>query len=301
MLVSIITRTKDRLKVLDRAKSSVLGQDYENIEWVLINDGGEDIPSTFFSGLESSLASFVYINVPKSIGMEAASNKAISRSNGELILIHDDDDDLNPKAISEMVTFLENNSVLSGVITNYNYKEECFSDGEWVTVSESEVKTLSSDCLLLIDILKNNIFPPISFMFYRRAYDTIRGYDERLSVLGDWDFNLRFLYCFRVGHLDKNLANYYVRSLNDLSSYSNSVVKDRCKHLRSHEVVINKYISEPASYDFPGLGGALLLEYRNKEQVSLLAEVSKNSISAILSFLSKLWSKVYGKRFKNIR
>ena len=44
-----------------------------------------------------------------------------------------------------------------------------------------------------------NQYSPISFLFRRSCYEKISGFDESLPVLGDWDFNLRFLLKYDIG------------------------------------------------------------------------------------------------------
>ena len=46
-------------------------------------------------------------------------------------------------------------------------------------------------------------------MFSKKAFDQIGGFDETLPVLGDWDFNIRFLEKFEIGLIRENLANYH--------------------------------------------------------------------------------------------
>ncbi|WP_363323715.1 glycosyltransferase, partial [Accumulibacter sp.] len=43
-LVAVITRTKDRPLLLQRALESVSGQSLTDIQWVIVNDGGEPAP-----------------------------------------------------------------------------------------------------------------------------------------------------------------------------------------------------------------------------------------------------------------
>src|SRR5581483_11703423 len=56
-----------------------------------------------------------------------------------------------------------------------------------------------------------NPFPPISFVYARRVLDELRGYREDLPVLGDWEFNLRFVARHQIGVIPRPLARYHVR------------------------------------------------------------------------------------------
>ena len=96
-------RTKDRALFLSRAVSSVLGQTYSNWTLVVVNDGGDP------AAVDAVLAEHAHrladrvtvVHNPASVGMEAASNIGIRHANTHYLLIHDDDDTLEPE-------FLEN-------------------------------------------------------------------------------------------------------------------------------------------------------------------------------------------------
>ena len=58
----------------------------------------------------------------------------------------------------------------------------------------------------------DNPYAPIAFVYRRSVHERIGLFDERFSVVGDWDFNLRFLQVFEVGVIDQRLANYHWRT-----------------------------------------------------------------------------------------
>jgi hypothetical protein len=92
-------------------------------------------------------------------------------------------------------------------------------------------------------MVNGNFFPPIAFLFRRTVHDQVGGYDETLPVLGDWDFNLRFLLKADIGVLPKPLAYYHHRDVGGTSAaYSNSVIGGIDKHLEYSSIVRNKYI-----------------------------------------------------------
>ncbi|MBT6461191.1 MAG: glycosyltransferase family 2 protein, partial [Opitutae bacterium] len=120
--VSIITRTKDRPVLLKRAIESVLNQTYTDWLHVIVNDGGEK------EAVESILEPFrdryrdrlQILHHDESLGMQEASNAGIKNSNGEFIVIHDDDDSWSPGFLNACLSFLEaegSESTYQGVIT----------------------------------------------------------------------------------------------------------------------------------------------------------------------------------------
>jgi hypothetical protein len=56
-------------------------------------------------------------------------------------------------------------------------------------------------------------------------------------VLGDWEFNLRFLLEADIGVIGERLANYHVRDLEPEGPFGNSVVASRDRHVEYAHIV----------------------------------------------------------------
>ena len=239
-LVSIITRTKDRPVLLRRALKSVAAQDYKYIEHIIVNDGGSPlvVENEILSSdcLSSNLK---VLHNKTSLGMEAASNAGISHSKGKFLLIHDDDDSLKPNFVSECINYLSNNSSCSAVVTRSIYVSEQIN-GNTVQILGEYPYNSWLEYVMMSEMAVNNIFPPISFIFSREIYDEIGGFNESLPVLGDWDFNLKFLALADIGVIPEELAYYHHRDQgNTASSYSNSVIGGIDKHKKYRPIMIN--------------------------------------------------------------
>ncbi|MDP5209203.1 glycosyltransferase family A protein [Microbulbifer sp. 2205BS26-8] len=245
-IVAIITRTKDRPVLLKRAAESVEKQTFKNYVWVIVNDGGE------LSKVENIInlcgvdkRKIILVNNPISLGMEAASNSGIHSSKSKYIVIHDDDDSWEPKFLEKTVEFLEcsRNKNYKGVITDTQYVSEEIIDSH-VKIHGSWPYNNWVNTVHIMEMACGNFFPPIAFVFLRSVYDEIGGFDESLPVLGDWDFNLRFLNLENIGVVKECLANYHHRDVNSQgdSSYSNSVIGGISKHQEYEPIVRNKFI-----------------------------------------------------------
>jgi glycosyltransferase involved in cell wall biosynthesis len=246
--VAIITRTKDRPVLLVRAAESVARQTYENYVWVVVNDGGMAEPvREILAECAVDPRRILLCDNERSLGMEAASNVGIRQSESEFIVIHDDDDSWASEFLNETVSFLRSpgGRKYGGVITKSVYvSEEIVGDRvveharlpyqDWVEVAH------------LSEMANGNFFPPIAFVFRRAICEQIGGFDEQLPVLGDWDFNLRFLLKADIGVLPMPLAFYHHRDVGGTSAeYSNSVIGGISKHQEYSPIVRNKYIRNP--------------------------------------------------------
>ena len=245
--VAIITRTMNREILLRRAKNSIENQTYKDYMWVIINDGGDIEP--VLKVVNESIVDprrLVVINNFINIGMEAASNRAINTINSKYIVIHDDDDSWHPMFLETTTKFLESSEgkKYGGVITDTVYVSEAIENDK-VKIYE---KRPYNDWVLNVQIsemAQGNFFAPICFLFKRDIYNEIGGFDENLPVLGDWDFNLRFLMKTDIGVIKEPLAYYHHRDRDDgtkHSTYSNSVIGGISKHIEYASIVRNKFI-----------------------------------------------------------
>lgn len=232
--VAIITRTKNRILLLRRAIESVLGQVFENWLMVIVNDGGkqEEIEWLVQKYYDQFKGRCKIIHNPVSIGMEAASNVGIKTSDSDYVVIHDDDDSWHPDFLQKCVDLLDNNPHpnFAGVIT-YTIRILEKIENSNIIMQQREPFNTWLRAVTLYRMTANNIFSPISFVYQRCVLDEIGYYREDLPVLGDWEFNLRFISKYDIYLIPEELAFYHHRLETKTGVYSNSVVKDDNKHI----------------------------------------------------------------------
>ena len=244
-IVAIITRTKNRPILLERAARSVASQTFENYEWIIVNDGGnlQDVVNVL-KKCSVDPTKITICHNQHSLGMEAASNAGIAASKSEWIVIHDDDDSWHPKFLEQTTRFLrEKRNIYQGVITGTLHitEEIC---GETVIEHARVPYQNWVKSVHLSEMATGNFFAPIAFVYARNIYDQVGGYDRALPVLGDWDFNLRFLMEADIGVVENELAYYHHRVASNTGTYSNSVVGGIDKHLAYNAIVRNKYLRQ---------------------------------------------------------
>lgn len=89
-LISIIVPVYNVEKYLDRCVASILNQDYQNIEIILVEDGSKDNSLKIAQRLERNYESVKLYT--QNAGVSAARNLGISKANGEFIMFVDSDD-----------------------------------------------------------------------------------------------------------------------------------------------------------------------------------------------------------------
>ncbi len=255
-VVAIITRTKNRPRMLERALESVSKQTFSDVAWTLVNDGGA--PGPVESIAQQARQTGLFVNVihhQQSCGMEAASNAGIRASDSEFVVIHDDDDSWERGYLETCVGFLREFPRYAGVVTqSTKIEEEVLPDGiKILTRSPFNPDLLS---IYLHEMAQENTFPPISFLYRRSVIEKVGLYAEDLPVLGDWEFNLRFLEHSDIGVVPEALANYHHRrNLSDAQSqYGNSLYAAQNRHIEYDAVVRNRLLRRDLALGKPGLG-----------------------------------------------
>lgn len=268
--VAVVMRTKSRLLVLPRALSSVLLQTFTGWHLYLVNDGGDQ------EALERLLRVYrpvfgnrlTVIHHEKNMGMEAASNTAIRAGTEEFVVIHDDDDTWDTKFLSTTVSFLtaSKNSRYLGVATDCMVVEETLVDGavrelhRYPWHREGKVADFSKT-------LAENPFPSISFLFRRAALNRVGDFNERMPVLGDWEFNLRLLKEGDIAYIPKPLAHYHLRRIDTKNNIYSNLASGGTNTHHLHNVLLRNQMLRETLDKNPEILGVMLALMKPLEEM----------------------------------
>ncbi len=261
--VGVITRTKNRPILLNRALRSVLDQNYPDWRMVVVNDGGDPGPVDHLVALYSEQAKgrIQVIHNPQSLGMEAASNVGIRALAGQVgcLVIHDDDDSWAPEFLTIATAELDHaraqHPSVRGVITMANAIYERIDGPEAVVERVEEYKPwLNHGLISLSTLIVDNQFAPIQFLYDAEVLGEIGSYREDLPVLGDWEFNIRFLRCYDIMIIPQVLAFYHHRVQDRDSIYGNSIHAGRERHNLYRQILKNEWLRTDLKTGIASLG-----------------------------------------------
>lgn len=315
--VAVITRTLDRPTFLRRALQSVSSQTFTDYLHVIVNDGGD--LGIAEQAIRTELVDHSRIVLADTItnrGMEAASNIGISAIHSKYIVIHDDDDSWEPDFLKKAVDFLEADStgLYGGVITGTTYVSELV-DADGIHIKGRTPYQAWVDKVDVMEMSVGNFFAPIAFLFKREIYDQIGGYDERYPVLGDWDFNLRFLNVANIGVVKEPLANYHHRDVGDTVTFGNSVIAGRDKHVEFSAIVRNEFARRGsklspqfASMVLPGLFNSEIRgrvrsieQYAHKLSQEPIRTTKAETVTSINDDVDRIWVSLAGSTASSTR
>lgn len=266
-MIAIITRTKDRPILLDRAVRSVLNQKFDDWVHVIVNDGGEkkpvdDLLNQYRDAYDNRL---ICIHNISSVGMEAASNIGIKNSQSEYLVIHDDDDSWATNFLSEMLSVLEEKQKIIpkiGAIACHSVQVYEKIDNNQVLKTGQRNYNFDLKNMDIRALAQRNLFPPISFIFKRDIAENLGLFREDLPVLGDWDFHLRFALAAEITVYPKALAYYHHRKTVK-NIYGNSISAGEEKHIMFKSYYVNEHIRQNTAIGQLFLSVGLSNEYED--------------------------------------
>lgn len=222
--LSIIIPTYNSAHFLPETLESILNQDYEDYELIVVDDGSTDNTREL---IQSYGVRITYLHQENSGGCSMPRNVGIRYASGEYIAIFDADDIMKPGKIMLQSDFLNNNPHVGFVFTDFcdfrgaeilrNHISTCpiFNQLRKKKVRKNEYIINSTDAYETL--LMENFIGASSMMFRKSVYEEIGPFDEHLESSEDIDFTLRvarkydFGFIDRLGHLrrlhDGNMTN----------------------------------------------------------------------------------------------
>lgn len=206
-LVSFICSTYNDSPTLAKSLSSILNQNYANIEVVIVNDGSTDSTPLILNQLQKEAsASRLKVVHSKNQGLTKSLNLAFAHAQGEFIARHDLDDHSPPDRISTQYQSL--------IRHNLDF-----------VISRSYINGTSRIAPNLAHRLPPKIILPFvnyithgTFFLHRDLFLSLRGYNESYTYSQDYDFLFRaFKSQARIGITRKPLYIRYLHS-NSISS-----------------------------------------------------------------------------------
>ena len=265
--IAVITRTKNRNLLLERAIKSVRSQSYKNYVHVVLNDGGDG------DKLEALLNQYpdekrIVIHNQQSAGITIALNQAINAVDSEYISILDDDDSWAPTRLETVVDFMDT-SKNPGAIVVMDRIIEKIEDGKVIEESRNRwlegVESVSLYKQCLDNYLSNGVFN-----YTRKVYEELGGYDESLDVAEDWDFGIRYMLRYDVDFIStKDALTYYHHRPSQVGPTGNSVFAGVDVHRQHLNTLRNKYLREDIQAGKLGIGYIMnSLSYQQEQEVS---------------------------------
>lgn len=176
MRITVITVCYNAEESIERAIKSVIGQDYEDIEYVIIDGASTDHTIEIISRYERQIS--VFVSEPDA-GIYDAMNKGIERATGDFVYFLGADDWLiDSHVVSNVVEFIQSNlgySLYMGGVILYHDKLRLIKKSNFNLTAED---------------IKHGHMCPHQGLFSKRSL-FIKEFDTRYKIAADYEFVLR--------------------------------------------------------------------------------------------------------------
>lgn len=198
--VSVVIPAYNRAHTITRAITSVLTQDYDRFEIIVVDDGSSDSTCAMVEAMDDPRLRVV---TQSNSGVAAARNRGIAEARGEFIAFLDSDDEWLPGKLAAQVDCFQRGSPRLGLV--YTGFESVADDGA------RRVHEAQHRGWIYRDLLARNVVTGCgsTTMFRRAALELVGGFDPALPANEDYDLVLRIARFFEVDCVAAPGARYH--------------------------------------------------------------------------------------------
>lgn len=235
MKISIVTTSYNSEKTIEDTILSVLSQNYQNFEHIIVDGASKDSTMEIVKKYEDKYKGRLkYISQPDK-GIYDAMNKGIQMATGDVIgLLNSDDKYANNKILKTISETIEKTNC-DGIHGNLLYMDE-----ETMTKPQRKWVTKSTN------IRTGNITAHPTLYLKKEIYDKLGLYDLKYKVVADYNFMVKLLLNKNINLVHINEYLIYMRlggvSSNGLKGYVYSL-KESYKVLKDNNVKYAAIIS----------------------------------------------------------
>ena len=235
-LVSVLIGTYNGEYVVSETLESVLGQTYQPLEIIVVDDGSSDGTWDVLHSFGSRIRAIRQNNG----GVASARNTALREAKGKFIALMDHDDLCEPERIAAQVALLRQLPEVVLCSTDFSafdqngplansycgeYYSQCHSSKGGVMAKYPQRGSVDlSDCLpdrqiqpvvvpayfgqVYENLALGNFVHPPTVLFRRSVLDEVGLFDEKARMMCDWDWLVRASRGGSFGFIDRPLLRY---------------------------------------------------------------------------------------------
>ena len=273
--ITIITINLNNANGLRKTIKSVIEQNYNSYEFIIIDGGSTDGSVEILKEYADNIT--LWVSEPDS-GIYNAMNKGILKSKGEYLLFLNSGDYLIDENVLEKMFSCETNSdFLYGNIIiktlNGKLKRETGPDDRKISFNTFYLNTICHQ----------------SSFIHKRLFEKHGLYDETLKIASDWKFLLKTLVlnAATIKYIDIDVAYY---DLDGISSTQKELVKvEREKVL--NELIPAAILNDYKEFEFDRIRIRRIRKYRLTTLLYRLSQIILIRITILIDFFLKIFYK----------
>lgn len=199
MKISVVTCSYQQGKFLEETILSVLSQDYDDLEFIIIDGGSTDESVEIIRKYERRIDYWVS---ERDDGQTDALRKGFARASGDVMCWLCSDDLFLPGTLPEIARYFKENPLCRAV----------YGDALWIDKQSKPIRPKKEIAFHKGIFLYDHNYVPQPSMFWRRdLYEEVGGLDATFDLAMDGDLWWRFSEVTDIGHISCYLScmRYY--------------------------------------------------------------------------------------------
>lgn len=236
MLISIVIPTYNSEEFLEEAFLSVINQDYNDKEIIVIDGGSNDKTLDIIRKYEKHIA---YSQTGKDNGQFDAVNKGIEKAKGEIVGLLGADDIYKPGALS----------IIAKAFKEFPEEKLIYGELERIDMNSRKISNYGAKQTDFKELTTKRCFIPCQSAFFRKSIVTEIGlFELNYKWSSDWEFWIRVCKKFGCKFIPETLACWRINPKNTTFFVS----KDYYKRYLEVAKISYKYGKNPFAYLFIG-------------------------------------------------
>lgn len=202
-LVSVVTITRNRAKLIGRCIASVLSQTYRNIEHIVVDGASYDNTDEVVAGFSDERLK--YLKLESNWSLEKTYKYGTSQAKGKYICFLDSDDEYLPTKIEKQVRLIESLPADYGMVYCWMTYYDSSKNNAVIRVHNPKLRGF----VPLAAAEKPTVAGTPIYMFRREVYDELDGWAWDMPIITDWEMGARCCQKWKVDYVPESLVNVY--------------------------------------------------------------------------------------------
>ncbi len=237
-IVSVVTITRNRGKLLKRCITSVLAQTYENIEHIVVDGASDDNTDEVIASFNDSRLK--YYKLDYNWPFKDTQTYAFEKCQGKYITFLDSDDEYLPTKIEKQVALIESLPEDYGFVYCWMTYYDASKNNQLEYVHSATLRGFVGDEVVGEPLLTGT--PTLMFrMSFWRNFEGWKSRDE-IGISSDWEMCCRACQLCKVDYVPESLVNVYVNHgsirQSDITAYYKNT---RNQQIKFHIYFLNSF------------------------------------------------------------
>lgn len=202
-LVSVVIPTYNRAGVIKRSVESVLSQNYDNLEIIIIDDNSGDNTEEIVKAIGDERIK--YKKSSKNRGAAFSRNVGIRMAKGKYIAFQDSDDEWMENKLHKQMELMRDFDY--GMV--YSMYSRDFGDGNLAYVPEKQIPMEHKRGDIYPFLLEQSFIGTPTMLVKSEVLKGIGGFETSLRNYEDYELALRIAKEYKIGYVDEVLTKAY--------------------------------------------------------------------------------------------